>query len=282
MVEPQIAASRLAELFSRLPRPARLFVLTGAGCSTPSGIPDYRDASGQWKRSPPMHLPEFLGSEHARQRYWARSMAGWRSFHAARPNPVHHALVQLEVSGYCNTLVTQNVDGLHQRAGNQRVIDLHGRLDDVVCLDCDHRITREYMQQALIENNPQWHYVVRQIAPDGDVDLEQVDYARFHVPACSRCGGRLKPDVVFFGENVPKARVERALQALAAADALLVVGSSLMVYSGFRYARAAAAEAKPIIIFNRGQTRADALASVKLDMDADDALALLHDALASV
>ena len=280
MALPHTATTQLGQLFSGLPKPARLFVLTGAGCSTPSGIPDYRDTEGKWKRSPPMHLPEFLSSEHARQRYWARSMAGWRSFHAAKPNGVHRSIARLEASGHCKTLVTQNVDGLHQRAGSQEVIDLHGRLDQVLCLDCGHRESREHVQTALIEHNPDWHYVVSQIAPDGDVDLEQVDYARFEVPGCSRCRGRLKPDVVFFGENVPKLRVERALNALDAADALLVVGSSLMVYSGFRYARAAAAAEKPVIIINRGQTRADELASLKLDMDAGDALDSLHSVLA--
>jgi NAD-dependent SIR2 family protein deacetylase len=273
------ATTQLKHLFSGLPRPVRLFVLTGAGCSTPSGIPDYRDTDGNWKRSPPMHLPEFLSSEHARQRYWARSMAGWRSFHAAQPNGVHVSIARLEASGHCKTLVTQNVDGLHQRAGSQEVIDLHGRLDQVLCLDCGHRMAREQVQEALVEYNPDWHYAVSQIAPDGDVDLEQVDYAHFKVPGCTRCRGRLKPDVVFFGENVPKLRVERALKALEAAHALLVVGSSLMVYSGFRYARAAAAAAQPVIIINRGQTRADDLANLKLNMDASDALDALHEAL---
>jgi NAD-dependent SIR2 family protein deacetylase len=274
------ATNKLEQLFGGLPRPARLFVLTGAGCSTPSGIPDYRDTEGKWKRSPPMHLPEFLSNEHARQRYWARSMAGWRSFHAARPNAVHRSLAQLEASGNCKTLVTQNVDGLHQRAGSQEVIDLHGRLDQVLCLDCGHKVPREHVQDALIEQNPDWHYVVSQIAPDGDVDLDQVDYASFEAPGCSLCRGRLKPDVVFFGENVPKLRVERALQALDAADALLVVGSSLMVYSGFRYARAAATATKPILIINQGQTRADDLADLKLNVDAGHGLDSLHDALA--
>lgn len=257
----------LTRTLSRLPRAPRFLVLTGAGCSTASGIPDYRDHDGQWKRPQPVHLPDFLGSEHARKRYWARSMAGWRSFDRAQPNTVHATLARMEAGGYCTLLVTQNVDGLHQRGGSQQVIDLHGRLDTVICLACDHRTARGRLQHRLNDLNPQWSHVAGRIAPDGDVDLEQVDYDRFHIPDCERCGGTLKPDVVFFGENVPRPRVERAMAALEDADALLIVGSSLMVYSGFRFARAAQKSGKPVIILNRGKTRADDIADAKLDTD---------------
>ena len=169
-----------------------------------------------------MHFPEFISSEEKRKRYWARSMAGWRAFSKAAPNQVHQLLAQLEDSGSLHHLLTQNVDGLHQRAGSNRVVDLHGRLDEVVCLDCGARTSRAEIQDRLEAQNPDWAYEVKQIAPDGDVDLERVDYARFQLVACDRCGGVLKPDVVFFGENVPKPRVEFVLARLREADALLV------------------------------------------------------------
>ena len=264
---------------AKLPRHPRLLALTGAGCSTASGIPDYRDERGEWKRAAPMHFPEFISSEEKRKRYWARSMAGWRAFSKAAPNQVHQLLAQLEDSGSLHHLLTQNVDGLHQRAGSNRVVDLHGRLDEVVCLDCGACTSRAEMQDRLETQNPDWAYEVKQIAPDGDVDLERVDYARFQLVACDRCGGVLKPDVVFFGENVPKPRVEFALARLREADALLVVGSSLMVYSGFRFARAAQAAGLPIVIFNRGQTRADDLAQFKLEQDVGTSLMALTQAL---
>ena len=262
-----------APLNNRLPSHPRFTVLTGAGCSTGSGIPDYRDENGKWKRTPPVHLPDFLRDPLAAKRYWARSMAGWRSFSKARPNAVHDLLVRMERHGSAHHLITQNVDGLHQRAGATRVVDLHGRLDAVVCLDCRARSRREDLQSELEHLNPDWTYQIDQIAPDGDVDLSQVDYPRFRIVACHHCGGMLKPDVVFFGENVPRARVEFAFARVAEADALLIVGSSLMVYSGFRFARAAAEANKPIIILNRGRTRADDLATIKIE---DDVLATLQ------
>jgi NAD-dependent SIR2 family protein deacetylase len=250
-----------------LPQHPRLLVLTGAGCSTASGIPDYRDERGEWKRAAPMHFPEFMASDDKRKRYWARSMAGWRAFSRATPNAVHEALATLEAQQVIHHLLTQNVDGLHQRAGSRRVVDLHGRLDAVLCLDCGAQFERRLVQEQLEAENPDWAYEVKQIAPDGDVDLDQVDYPRFKLVYCDRCGGILKPNVVFFGENVPRSRVDFALARLHEADALVVVGSSLMVYSGFRFARAAAQAQIPIVILNRGQTRADDLAILKLDQD---------------
>jgi NAD-dependent SIR2 family protein deacetylase len=253
----------------------RLFVLTGAGCSTDSGIPDYRDREGEWKRAPPVTLQAFMHEIGTRQRYWARSMIGWPRFGAAAPNAAHHALARLEQEGRIEQLVTQNVDRLHQRAGSERVIDLHGRLDEVRCMACDRRLPRDAFQQRLLERNPAWQHLEATAAPDGDADLEGQDFARFQVPSCLHCGGILKPDVVFFGEAVPRARVDAATQALHAADAVLVVGSSLMVYSGYRFALAAVKADKPLAALTLGRTRADALLSLKIDASCSDALAFV-------
>lgn len=256
-------------------RHERLLVLTGAGCSTASGIPDYRDAAGAWKRAQPVTLQEFLGNEQTRKRYWARSLVGWRLMRGARPNAAHRALANLERLGRVETLVTQNVDGLHQAAGSRAVVDLHGRVDTVRCLSCNHRFERERMQAELVTRNPTFAALDAGTAPDGDADLEGVDFAAFEIPACAACGGLLKPDVVFFGETVPTERVQRVLQAVERADAMLVVGSSLMVLSGFRFARAMAAAGKPIAAINLGRTRADDLLSFKIERYCADALSFL-------
>lgn len=254
----------LDELTDFVSQYSRLFVLTGAGCSTESGIPDYRDSNGGWKHRPPVQYQDFLGSERTRQRYWARSLLGWGRIAQAEPNAAHHALAGLEVAGFIHQLVTQNVDGLHQRAGSRRVIDLHGRLDAVDCLDCRHRSPRAEFQRRLIEQNPSFTTLVAADAPDGDALLEDMDYGGFQVPSCSRCRSVVKPTVVFFGEAVPRPRVDRALARLAQADALLVVGSSLMVYSGYRFCRAAAEQGKPIAAVNLGRTRADGELKLKI------------------
>lgn len=254
----------------------RLFVLTGAGCSTPSGIPDYRDGEGQWKRKPPIDFQTFMGSDLARARYWARGMIGWRTFGQVQPNAAHRALAQMEAEGRIELLVTQNVDGLHQAAGSRAVIDLHGRLDEVICTNCDWRGPRKIWQDQLEAMNPAWIYLDADDAPDGDADLEGVDFSLFHVPACPRCGGIVKPDVVFFGELVPAARTERAYAALARADAVLVVGSSLMVHSGYRYVQAAAREGKPVAAINLGRTRADDLLVLKISQPCDLVLSRLQ------
>lgn len=255
----------------------RVFVLTGAGCSTGSGIPDYRDADGQWKRSPPVTYQAFTGDALTNRRYWARSFIGWPRIAQARPNAVHRALADWEPQGRLSTLLTQNVDGLHQRAGSRIVIDLHGRLDGVVCLGCGDVSARSALQERLAALNPAWADLDAATAPDGDADLDGHDFASFRVPDCVRCGGMLKPDVVFFGENVPRQRSQQAIAALQASDALLVIGSSLMVYSGFRFARMASEAGLPVAILNRGRTRADDLASLKLE---DDAATVLEPALA--
>ncbi len=269
-----------AALGDFLARHRRLFVLTGAGVSTDSGIPDYRDGDGQWKRSPPMTFQAFLASDLARARYWARGMVGWRRFGSVRPNDAHRALARLEALGRVRLLVTQNVDGLHQAAGSREVVDLHGRLDQVRCLQCDYREPRAAMQMKLLARNPRWQHLDADDAPDGDADLDGEDFSTFSVPACPVCGGILKPDVVFFGEAVPPERGVLVAQALADADAMLVVGSSLMVHSGYRHVRSAAAQGLPVAAVNLGRTRADALLSLKVSAPCAQALAfLLHDPL---
>jgi NAD-dependent SIR2 family protein deacetylase len=264
-----------AQLQGFIDRHRRIFVLTGAGCSTNSGIPDYRDAEGQWKRAQPMTFQAFMGSEAARRRYWARSLIGWRRFSQVRPNRAHEALVRLEERGKSAFLLTQNVDRLHQAAGSSRVVDLHGRLDRVRCTVCGEVMPREAMQEALIRINPGWEDRDAAVAPDGDADLEAQDFADFAVPPCPSCSGVLKPDVVFFGEGVPRERVDEAVQALDEADAMLVVGSSLMVYSGFRFVQAAARAGKPVAAVNLGRTRADSLLTLKVEQPCADALSFL-------
>ncbi|PWG61403.1 NAD-dependent protein deacetylase [Sediminicurvatus halobius] len=252
-------------------------VLAGAGVSTGSGIPDYRDASGAWKRSPPMQLGEFLGSERARQRYWARSLVGWRRVAAARPNAAHRALAGLEAGGRLTAVITQNVDGLHQQAGSRRVIDLHGRLDRVECLDCARVRPRDEHQGELEAANPGWAEgaAVSGIAPDGDADLAGTDYRDFRVPACRACGGVLKPAVVFFGEGVPRERVSAALAQVSRAGLLLVAGSSLMVWSGYRFVRAAREAGVPVVLAGLGLTRAEGEAAGRVTGDCRETLPAL-------
>jgi len=262
------AGARLADW---LQAHRRVFVLTGAGCSTDSGIPDYRDANGAWKRSQPVTWQAFTREAATRSRYWARSFVGWPRVAHARPNRTHRALAALEAKDTLSLLVTQNVDGLHQRAGSLAVVDLHGRIDTVRCLDCEARIPRDQVQATLAARNPDWTRQHAGFAPDGDADVEDTD--GFVPPDCAACGGMLKPDVVFFGENVPRPRVDLAHDALQRSDAVLVVGSSLMVYSGFRFARMAREAGLPLAILTRGVTRADALATLKVDADCGDTLA---------
>jgi len=207
-----------------------------------------------------------------RQRYWSRSTVGWPIIRAAQPNGAHRALAQLEARGIVRLLITQNVDGLHSTAGSRNVIDLHGRLDTVRCMSCGHTSPRPELQRQLLANNPAWAEMEGRVAPDGDVDIEGRDYGGFLVPDCPQCGGILKPDVVFFGESVPRERVDRAFEGVANADALLVVGTSLMVYSGFRFVAAAAAAGKPIAAVNRGRTRADHLFALKVRAPSEEVL----------
>lgn len=248
-------------LVAFLARYPRLVVLTGAGISIDSGIPAYRDAAGQWRTTNPIQHRDFIASASARRRYWARSWYGWPRIRDAQPNTAHHALAALEAAGQVNLLITQNVDGLHQRAGSRAVVDLHGRLDTVHCLTCDHRLARQQVQTALGTDNVFPELPLQNPRPDGDMDVDDKLVASLVLPRCKHCGGDLKPDVVFFGGNVPRPRVERCLQALQEADALLVVGSSLKVFSGFRFCREASRRGLPITIVNPGATRGDELAT---------------------
>ncbi len=256
-------------------RHRRLFVLTGAGCSVNSGIPDYRDVDGAWKRSPPVSFQAFLGQAATRRRYWARSLIGWRRISRARPNDAHRALARLEAMGKSEILLTQNVDRLHQAAGSEAVIDLHGRLDRVRCMGCGRVSPRQDLQDELSRLNPQWLARDAADAPDGDADLDGVDFSDFAVPACPHCGGVLKPDVVFIGENVPRPRVEAAARHLEEADAMLIVGSSLMVYSGFRFVEMAIRAGKPTAAVNLGRTRADHLLALIVEAECDASIDFL-------
>lgn len=267
---------RLLEFIARYPR---LVVLTGAGISAGSGIPTYRDRAGNWQHSTPITHQAFIGSEAARRRYWVRSLAGWPAVRDARPNGAHLALAQLERAGLVNLLITQNVDRLHQRAGSHQVIDLHGRLDRVRCLDCGLTQSREDIQNHFARNG--WHPRVTQAAPrpDGDADIDET-IPGLRPPHCPACRGIVMPDVVFFGGAVPRDTVARCKAAIDAADALLVVGSSLQVYSGFRFCRYAVESAKPLALLNPGASRADGMATLKLAADCAPLLSAVANSLA--
>jgi NAD-dependent SIR2 family protein deacetylase len=284
-----------SELTAFLAGHERIVALTGAGCSTASGIPDYRGPDGEWKHRRPTTYQRFVTSAAVRQRYWAGSIVGWGRIAAAEPNAAHRALATLEARGRLHWLVTQNVDGLHQRAGNRRVTDLHGRLDKVLCLGCRTRYGRRRFQDTLLAWNGGGEAATGELPravtharsatvtapaaartggavatsaparPDGDADIAAHQVAGFRVPPCPSCGGVLKPDVVFFGEGVPPRRVEEAMGRLAEADALLVVGSSLMVWSGYRFVRRAAELGIPVAAVNLGRTRADAELALKVE-----------------
>jgi NAD-dependent SIR2 family protein deacetylase len=257
----------------------RLFVLSGAGISTDSGIPCYRDREGQRTGRSPILLQDFLKSDYARQRYWARSLIGWPVVAGAKPNAAHHAVRALASRGRVQRLVTQNVDGLHTRAGNADVIELHGNIGRVRCIGCGAQHARAEVQRMLEAANPAFADLTAPAVPDGDAHIENLDFAAFDVPACTRCGGVLKPDVVFFGEGVPRTLVDDAAEALAAADAMLVVGSSLMVYSGYRFCEWARRAGKPIAAINIGRTRADHLLALKVEQPCGVALGALVDGL---
>lgn len=246
-----------------------LVVITGAGCSSASGIPTYRDEDGTWQRSTPIQHQDFVSKPESRQRYWARSLAGWPVVASAQPNATHVALKALEDQRLCSLVVTQNVDRLHQRSGQQAVIDLHGRLDRVHCLDCHHEVSRDDMQTRLMEENPHMPTSTTRLAPDGDADVAENLINKILVPDCDHCGGVLKPAVVFYGGSVPKRVVSRVFDRIDQASGVLVIGSSLMVFSSFRFCRHAARSGLPIAIVNAGKTRADDLATLKLDTDCE-------------
>jgi NAD-dependent SIR2 family protein deacetylase len=255
----------------------RVVALTGAGLSTDSGIPDYRGPDSP-PRSP-MTYGEFVSGVEAQQRYWARSHVGWRTMGTAHPNAGHRALAALEAAGVVHALITQNVDGLHTEAGSRQVVDLHGRISDVLCLGCGDRSSRAVLDERLGDLNPGFaEQGFVEVAPDGDAVLS--DVSGFRLAPCSVCGGPLKPDVVFFGENVPKDRVARCYALVEDADVLLVAGTSLTVQSGLRFVRRAHAHGIPVVLVNRGATRGDPMVTVRLDAGCSEVLSSLADVLA--
>ncbi len=259
---------RLAELL----REYRTVVLSGAGISTGSGIPDYRGPSSARRPRRPIQYREFRDQVEARTRYWARSAVGWPWINARTPNEAHGAIATLQAEGHVDCVITQNVDGLHQRAGSKRVLELHGTLAEVMCLDCGVPDSRSDFQERILQLNPQWETLSAEIAPDGDAELPREVTESFVVPTCRSCGGVLKPNVVFFGESVPKDRVATAWEWVSDAEMILVVGSSLTVYSGYRFVDRAAKDGKPVAIVNRGTTRGDPVADIKIDAALEEAL----------
>jgi NAD-dependent deacetylase sirtuin 4 len=266
----------------RLVRGRRVVALTGAGCSTESGIPDYRGPETPPRARPPIQHREFVDHADTRRRYWARSALGWSRFSGARPNPAHAALAELEQRGAIAGLITQNVDSLHGAAGSRTVVELHGALARVRCLVCGELATRDALQARLVDANPTWfdrtHSVV--LAPDGDSELPDELVAEFAVVPCDACDGTLMPDVVFFGGSVPRATLDAAWALFDRAEVLLVVGSSLTVFSGYRFVRRAAERSVPVAILNRGPTRGDEHAALRIDARAGLALPALVRALA--
>jgi NAD-dependent SIR2 family protein deacetylase len=273
-----VAATATIAAAADLLRGRSWVALTGAGMSTDSGIPDYRGPTSI--RATPMQFSEFVGSIGAQQRYWARSYLGWHRIGQARPNAGHRALADLEAAGLCG-VITQNVDGLHAAAGSRRVINLHGDIAAVVCLDCGHRSARSELQRRFAQANPQVDQPQRlqhaELRPDGDAVAQ--DWQQFQLIGCLNCAGRLKPDVVLFGESVPKARVEAAYGLVEYAEVLVVLGSSLTVMSGFRFVRHQAKKQQPVLIINRGPTRGDDLASLKIENGCSETLGEIRAAL---
>ncbi|MDC2960514.1 NAD-dependent protein deacetylase [Streptomyces gilvifuscus] len=256
-----------------------VLVLSGAGISTESGIPDYRGEGGSLSRHTPMLYQDFTGSAQARRRYWARSHLGWRAFGRARPNAGHRAVAAFGRHGLLSGTITQNVDGLHQAAGSDGVVELHGSLDRVVCLGCGALSRRRELARRLEEANPDFAPVAAGINPDGDADLGDDQVGDFRVVPCADCGGILKPDVVFFGEAVSPRRVEHCRELVRAAESVLVLGSSLTVMSGLRFVRQAAQSGKRVLIINRDATRGDRHAAARVDLPLGAALTTVADRL---
>ncbi|TNE45498.1 MAG: NAD-dependent protein deacetylase [Deltaproteobacteria bacterium] len=266
------------ELVSRIAG-RRIVALTGAGMSTASGIPDYRGPESSKRKRNPIQYKEFVNSEEARSRYWARSSIGWPRFTQARANPGHEALATLEQVGYLQGIITQNVDRLHQQAGSQRVVELHGALEEVRCLSCGTLEARSQLQERLLQLNPGWEASPESYAPDGDAEIAPSQTRNFQVPPCQECGGVLKPNVVFFGENVARSIVDQAWTLVDEAEVLLVLGSSLTVFSGYRFVREAEQRGIPVIIINKGETRGDPHANLKIHADVNELLPQLVQSL---
>lgn len=271
--------SQPIDVLARLLRERPCVVLSGAGCSTESGIPDYRGPDGTLRERQPIPFQDFMGSEAARTRYWARSMIGWPRFSRSRPNGAHAALAALEEAGFVRGVITQNVDGLHQAAGSRTVIDLHGKLSEVCCMECGRVTLRDEMQRRLEALNPDFTVAAERYIADGDAELAGGSEKDFRVPACEACGGVLKPHVVFFGENVPKDRLSRTWELFGRGALLLVVGSSLTVFSGRRFVLKAVQEQIPVVVANLGPTRADDVATHKVEERLGSALPRLARAL---
>ncbi|MDG9682286.1 NAD-dependent protein deacetylase [Streptomyces sp. DH18] len=269
--EPPPATTDLEPVVEAL-RGGGVLVLSGAGISTESGIPDYRGEGGSLSRHTPMTYQDFTADASARRRYWARSHLGWRTFGRARPNAGHRAVAAFGRRGLLSGVITQNVDGLHQAAGSADVVDLHGRLDRVVCLSCGAFCPRSELAQRLEEANEGFAPVAASMNPDGDADLTDEQVGDFRVVPCAVCGGILKPDVVFFGEAVPPQRVEHCRELVRGASTLLVLGSSLTVMSGLRFVRQAERAGVPVLIVNRDPTRGDRHALTRIGLPLGDAL----------
>jgi NAD-dependent SIR2 family protein deacetylase len=260
-----------------------VLVLSGAGMSTGSGIPDYRGPNGAYARGhQPMTYQNFLRNEDGRRRYWARSHVGWITFSQAQPNAAHAALAHMEQGGFVDSVITQNVDGLHQSAGSSRVIDLHGRLDRVICLKCGALQDRTDVHERLVEVNPDFSTLVERINPDGDYEILDGQLVDFKIVSCKACQGILKPDVVYFGESVPAKRVDAAFELVNRCSTLLVLGSTLMVYSGRRFVEHAHKNGKTVAIINQGHTRCDHIADIRMDADVNDILPTLMQLMRSL
>ncbi len=279
-VPPALVGEAGVDALIELLRGRRVVGLVGAGCSTASGIPDYRGPQTRERARNPIQIQTFLGDDRGRQRYWARAVVGWPRFRASRPNPAHEALAALEHAGVLRGLITQNVDRLHHAAGSRRVVELHGALHEVVCLACGELESRDALQQRLLALNPGWDDTHVEAAPDGDAELPTALIEGFVVAGCERCGGVLKPKVVFFGENVPAEITAQAWSLFAEGEVLLVVGSSLTVFSGYRFVRRAAQHGVPVAVLNLGPTRGDPLVQLRVDDRVESVLPAVARALA--
>ena len=279
MSNPIKDSKNLETLISKLKDKHRIWILTGAGISAPSGIPTYRDDKGEWKSANPIQHNDFIKHESYRQRYWARSMVGWKLTGRAKPNPTHHAITALQLTSRVSQIVTQNVDGLHNVAASKDVIDLHGRLTEIKCLNCEEVSKRADYQLRLVEINPELDDYHATIMPDGDANVENFDMSRISIPPCNNCGGVLMPNVVFFGGVVPKPRVEKAFSTLAESDCILVIGSSLKVFSGFRFPRWASQNNLPMYAINQGEMRGNELFDFILSEPCEQAMPIIANKL---
>lgn len=263
------------DLIDQLKNKNKIWILSGAGISAPSGIPTYRDHKGNWQAGNPVQHQDFINKESSRQRYWARSMVGFMMTHRAIPNAAHHAVTQLQESGRLSQIVTQNVDRLHSSANAKNVIDLHGRLDQITCLGCKQTSKREDYQPRLLERNPDLKNYAATLLPDGDASVDDYDMSQVEIPPCENCGGISMPDVVFFGGVVPKDKVKTAFETLDQSDCMLVIGSSLSIFSGFRFARHANQNGIPLFAVNQGAMRGEGLFDLIVPESCEDVLVTL-------